>query len=179
MPGSITHDTIRLVKPSAAYGKYYLSYLREIRENQEESIPFVLQYDAADIHSLVKRFENDAQGIDLPAGFVPHTTYWLVKDDVQVLGVSNLRHWLTPGLELEGGHIGIGVRPSERGQGYGRLLLKETLIQARALGICRVLMTCDQNNTASIKTIQKNGGVLDSELPKPNGTVIQRYWINI
>ena len=179
MPGSITHDTIRLVKPSAAYGKYYLSYLREIRENQEEPIPFVLQYDASDIHSLVKRCEDDSQGINLPAGFIPHTTYWLVKDDALVIGVSNLRHWLTPSLEREGGHIGIGIRPSERGQGYGRLLLGETLVKARAMGIRRVLMTCNQTNTASINTIIKNGGVLDSELSKPNGTVIQKYWINI
>lgn len=170
---------IDLVDPSAACEKSYLSLLQEIRENEEEPIPFVLKYDADDIHSLVKRCENDAKGIDLPDGFVPHATYWLVKDGCHVIGVSNLRHRLTVDLEREGGHIGIGVRPSERGKGYGSLLLKETLSRARAMGIRRALLTCNKSNFSSIRTILNNGGVLESEESKPDGTVIQRYWIDI
>jgi predicted acetyltransferase len=169
---------IDLVDPFAACEKSYMSLLREIRENEEEPIPFVLKYDADDIHSLVKRCENDAKGIDLPDGFVPHTTYWLVKDGRHVIGVSNLRHKLTAGLEQEGGHIGIGVRPSERGKGYGSLLLKETLSRARAMGIRRALITCNKSNFSSIRTILNNGGVLESEEPRSDGTIIQRYWID-
>lgn len=170
---------VELVAPSAAYEKSYMSFLKEIRENEETPIPFVLKYNADDIHSMIKRCENDARGIDIPDGFVPHTTYWLAKDGRDVIGVSNLRHRLTAGLEQEGGHIGIGVRPSERGKGYGSLLLKKTLVRTRAMGIRQVLMTCHRSNIPSIRTILKSGGILESEDAGPDGTIIQRYWINL
>jgi predicted acetyltransferase len=47
-------------------------------------------------------------------------------------------------------------------------------------GIGRVLVTCDDDNDGSIRTIEKNGGVLENivgrpDLPKPK----QRYWIKV
>jgi predicted acetyltransferase len=116
----------------------------------------------------------------LPEGFVPHTTFWLVRNDERVLAVSNLRHRLTPKLEKEGGHIGYGVRPSERQKGYGTRLLGETLVAAKARGISRALLTCAKTNLGSVQIILRNGGVLDSEefLPE-RGEVVQRYWIDL
>ncbi len=60
--------------------------------------------------------------------------FWLVRDGCRVLAQSSLRHHLTPALERFGGHIGYVVRPSERRQGYGTLLLALTLASARARG---------------------------------------------
>jgi predicted acetyltransferase len=83
-------------------------------------------------------------------------------------------------LEEEGGHIGYDVRPSERRQGYGTLLLRLTLNQARALGLKRVLVTADTPNVASWRIIEKNGGVLHTEaLSQQTGGLLRKYWIEL
>ena len=37
-------------------------------------------------------------------------------------------------------------------------------------------MCCNRDNTASARTIVKNGGVLENEILE-NGVPVQRYWI--
>ncbi|HEV2239244.1 MAG TPA: GNAT family N-acetyltransferase [Ktedonobacterales bacterium] len=119
-----------------------------------------------------------ARGEGLSPGVVPETMYWLVRDDVEVLGASRLRHRLTPALEDAGGHIGYSIRPSARGQGYGTLQLALTLERARALGLARVLLTCDSANVASARVIERNGGELASQgYSAITGTEVSRYWI--
>jgi predicted acetyltransferase len=125
--------------------------------------------------------ENDAsRGVGIPEGFVANTTYWLVDETGEVLGVSNLRHALTDKLRREGGHVGYGVRPSRRGQGLATAMLALTLEKARELGIDRVLITCGKENVSSAEVIRKNGGILESEdyIDERNETV-QRYWISL
>jgi len=96
------------------------------------------------------------------------------------MGVAHLRHRLNSSLLSYGGHVGYGVRPTRRRQGYATLLLKLVLQRAKAMGIDRVLVTCDKKNLASARVIVKNGGVFDSEVPREGEEVIiQRYWITI
>ena len=123
--------------------------------------------------------EEHSKGLKLPDGFVAHSTYWLVTDS-EILGVSNLRHSLTPALRKEGGNIGYGIRPTARGQGYGSELLRRTLQRAKELGLAKVLLTCGKVNLASVKVILANGGVLESEefVAKRN-EVVQRYWTDL
>ena len=46
------------------------------------------------------------------------------------------------------------------------------------MGIEKVRITCDVDNIASRKIIEKNGGVLDSEIPNPEtGVNKARFWI--
>ena len=126
-------------------------------------MPFTLKFPYEDFDALLKTYRDLKQGIGVPEGFVPHSSYWLVRDGNHLLGVSNLRHTLTPKLRISGGHIGYGIRPSERRKGYATRLLTETLKVARARGLDRVLITCANTNTGSVKTILNNGGILDSE----------------
>ena len=110
---------------------------------------------------------------------MPASTYWLVRDG-RVLAVSNLRHDLNDFLRHEGGHIGYSVRPSERGKGYATLMVKLVLKKAKQLGLERVLITCDKDNVASAKVIQKNGGTLECEtMSKRRGKMKQLYWIEL
>ncbi|AKU16074.1 GNAT family N-acetyltransferase [Luteipulveratus mongoliensis] len=110
------------------------------------------------------------------AGFVPATLYWIVDDlePERVLGSLSLRHELNDFLLEEGGHIGYGVRPSARGRGVATGALRASLDQARALGLDRVLVTCDDDNVASRRTIVGSGGVLEDVR---NGR--ERYWIDL
>lgn len=85
----------------------------------------------------------------MPDGFVAHFTFWLEKDAKELVGVSNIRHALTPALLREGGNIGYGVRPTFRRQGLGIAILRLSLLRAAELGLARVLVTCGKQNIAS------------------------------
>jgi predicted acetyltransferase len=104
---------------------------------------------------------------------VPQTHFILFVDDTPV-GFSKLRHFLTPELLKNGGHIGYGISPKHRGKGHAKRLLAETLKKARDMNIKKVLITCNDDNIASYKTAEACGGVLEN---KENGT--RRYWIGL
>ena len=113
-------------------------------------------------------------------GKVPDSVYFLldVERDI-LLGAVNIRHYLNDYLLQFGGHIGDGVRPSERRKGYATEMIRLSLIECKKLGINRVLMVCDKTNVGSAKSIIKNGGVLENEFVDNNGKTQQRYWIEV
>ncbi|WP_407538776.1 GNAT family N-acetyltransferase [Deinococcus radiomollis] len=119
-----------------------------------------------------------ARSHDVLPGRVPETVYWGVADG-EYVGRVSLRHFLTPQLEQWGGHIGYGVRPSRRGQGYGHALLGGVLPHARALGLDRVLLHCDETNLASARVIEGAGGVFAGQTPnlEREGAPGRAYWI--
>ena len=108
-------------------------------------------------------------------GFVTCTYCWMVEED-EFLGSIALRHELNDFLRTFGGHIGYGVRPSARGQGLAAQALGEVLSMARDRGIREVLLTCDAKNTASRRTIERNGGRYESDV-EYEGDTVQRFWI--
>lgn len=113
-------------------------------------------------------------------GLVPDSVFFLLDEARdRLLGAVNIRHYLNDSLLKEGGHIGDGIRPSERRKGYATEMIRLALIECKKLGIDKVLMTCDKENIASAKSIIKNGGILESEFVNSDGKVEQRYWISI
>ena len=96
-----------------------------------------------------------------------------------MIGTVNIRHRLTDKLFNIGGHIGYGIHPSERRKGYATKILLLSLEKAKDLGLEKVLVTCDRENTGSEKTIRKNGGVQDTSYVKDDGNVTLRFWINL
>lgn len=99
------------------------------------------------------------RGEQLPEGWVPCTTTFLEYDG-ELLGLSNVRHHLTPGLERFGGHVGYSVAPSARGRGHATRLLVAAVDFGRSLGLEALLVTCDPANVASSRVIAKCGGQL-------------------
>src|SRR5262245_18517301 len=101
---------------------------------------------------------------ELPENRV-HSDYFWITDgegaDEEVVGFLAVRHELTPWLLEEGGPIGFSVRPSRRGQGHAGRALALVVRRARVLGLDRVLLTCDEPNVASARTIERNGGVYE------------------
>lgn len=112
-----------------------------------------------------------------PEGRVHATHWWIVEDDTY-LGAIDLRHELNDFLLRAGGHIGYSVRPSARRRGLATWALATVLPEARALGLTRVLLTCDDTNTASARTIERNGGVLEDVRETEIG-LKRRYWIEL
>jgi predicted acetyltransferase len=112
-----------------------------------------------------------------PPGRV-HATYWWIVEDGTYLGAITLRHGLNDFLLRAGGHVGYGIRPSARGRGLATWALRSVLPEARALGLSKVLVTCDDSNLASARVIEKSGGVLEDVRDTELGRT-RRYWITL
>ncbi len=166
-----------LITPTVEYEQSYRSYIEEL--GSTERYPFTLDFEFDDFPTLVARLHNHSLGIDLPDGWVPHTTFWLLEEN-NIVGVSSLRHRMTKRLRRLGGHIGFGVRPSAQGRGVAKELLRQTLDQAGRLGITEAILICLKENAASARVIQANGGQLESEYSSPEyDGLLQRYTIRI
>ncbi|MDJ0918995.1 MAG: GNAT family N-acetyltransferase [Woeseiaceae bacterium] len=159
------------------YEASYRSYIQELGD--AERYPFPLDFDFDDFPALVNRLNSYSQGVDLPDGGVPSTTFWLVEDG-EIVGVSSLRHRITDRLKRLGGHVGFGVRPSAQGRGVAKELLRQTLSEAGRLGLSEVLVICLKDNEASSRVIRANGGRLESEYSVPEySSLLQRYVIPV
>jgi predicted acetyltransferase len=168
---------LQFERPHVGLQDSYRSLLAEFRARGEPLIPFVLSLPSEDFAAFLARLAAYSRGEDLPEGFVPNSTFWLVADG-EVVGVSHLRHRLTERLRVEGGNIGYGVRPSARRRGYATELLRQTLGEARAVGLEEALVTCAKDNAASSRTILRCGGRLQSEeFVAERGETVQRYVI--
>ena len=119
------------------------------------------------------------RGVDLPAGEVP-STFLFAFVSGRIVGRVSIRHSLNAFMERLGGHVGYVVVPEFRRRGYATAILLQALeIAATRLGIRRVLVTCDDDNVGSIKTIEKCGGVLEGIATGPDLRVPKRrYWID-
>ena len=116
-----------------------------------------------------------------PPHLVTATLYVAVrKTDFRIVGMTDLRHRLNDYLAEYGGHIGYSVRPDERRKGYATQMLAFTLLEARKLGINRVLVTCDEDNVASARTILANGGAFERNTwLEDDKQTVSRYWIDV
>jgi predicted acetyltransferase len=124
-----------------------------------------------------QRFLDDLRAQELeetprPENFVPTTILWWLEGDV-FLGRLSIRHRLAPGrIGRRNGHIGYEVRPSARRQGHATAMLAASLPWARRIGLESVLLTCDDDNEASRRTIERNGGV-----PTDRRDEKLRFWL--
>ena len=118
--------------------------------------------------TIFQQFENEKRGIGLPPGYVPSTTFWLICGE-RFIGSGNIRHFLNASLREYGGQIGDFIRLSERGKGYGSLLLRMLLSKAEEMGIRETLITCEADNRRSQKHIESLGErILAKEQAKAN-----------
>ncbi len=173
--------SIVLVKLEKKYEKQCRDMLEEwIKFNEENPTtnhsPWaIFKEDYHDFDSYLEKintFNNEP-------GFVPNHVYFTYDTDRdKFVGAVDIREYLTAYLYTFGGHIGDGVRPSERGKGYGTKQIALALEKCKELDINMVLIVCDKDNIGSIKTIVNNGGVLENEVEK-DGKILQRYWIKI
>ncbi|MGZ4159398.1 MAG: GNAT family N-acetyltransferase [Neobacillus sp.] len=173
------NEKVSLVKPTMELQESYMSFYREWQDSGEKVVPWVITKDPSNFQEMVKFLLDNEKGENLPDGWVPDSTYWLVTADKNLVGAVNIRHGLTEELLNCGGHIGYGIRPSERRKGYATKLLALSLEKVKDLGIKKALVVCDADNLASERTILKNGGIPDVSFIEEDGNVVKRFWIQL
>ena len=172
-------EKIILVKPDLSYADEIIKYKEEsLKEsplingsaglNRFSSIEDWLQ-------ELKKRSSKDT----VPKGLVPSSTYLAVREkDNYIVGMIDIRHYLNEYLTQVGGHIGYGVRKTERNKGYAKQMLKLALEKCKELKIKRVLITCDEDNIASEKVILSANAKLE-DIRNVDGENKKRFWIDL
>ena len=163
---------MQLVKPNLKYKKSFQNALKEfIAEGRKN------EGDPKDVEGYLEKARLFDKGINLPKGKVPASTFWLI-DKGSFIGRVGIRKKLNKDLREKGGHIGYVIRPSKRKMGYGSKILELALKKAKKLNINKILITCDEDNPASQKIIERNGGQLHKQSVY-NGVEIRLYYIKL
>ena len=172
-------DKIILVEPD-------LSYADEIIKYKEESLaesPIINGSAGLDRFSSIEIWFEELKKRScedtVPKGLVPSSTYLAVREkDNYIVGMIDIRHYLNEYLTQVGGHIGYGVRKTERNKGYAKQMLKLALEKCKELKIKKVLITCDEDNIASEKVILSVNAKLE-DIRNVDGENKKRFWIDL
>ena len=174
-------EGLRLIRPTKEYHGQAYEYIDEFIEYNSKihgcgSLDkYMGNYD----EWLLKLEQNRTMVPGTVPGRVPSETFFLIREsDNKILGMIDIRFMLNEYLLNYGGHIGYGVRPTERRKGYNSYQLYLALKFCLEKGIDRVLITCDKENLGSAKSIINSGGILENEVPD-EGRITQRYWIDV
>ena len=172
---------VKLIKLSKQYYSQLVDMIDEWKLDQEinktnRSPWAIFKNDVHDFDYYLEHLELK----EAKDGKVPNSVFFLLDEERNILlGAINIRHYLNDFLLQYAGHIGDGIRPSERRKGYATEMIRLALLECKKLGIDKVLMVCDKSNIASAKTIIKNGGILENEFVDEDGEINQRYWIHL
>lgn len=179
-------DAINLIEPNMDYADDIWQFRQEIFEtdaDSEDKFAGCISLDksrSAEEWIKICRLRKEAKTCKEVGTLVPSNIYLAVrKSDNRIVGIIDLRHHINhPILGTWGGHCGYSVRPSERGKGYAKEMLRLNIGNAEKLGIDKLLITCDVTNLASEKTILANGGVFENIIVV-DGCSMKRYWITV
>jgi predicted acetyltransferase len=175
--------TIELIRPTVDLFDSWAAAVGEFGDGHIDGsgLQAPVTPDRATLDALIEKSERLSDTSIRPdEGLVHNDLYWII-DDGEVVGFVSFRHELNDWLEQFGGHIGYGVRASRRRRGYAAAALRLTLDRARELGLDRVLLTCDDDNVGSFRTIEGAGGVLENrvEAAEAGNPDVRRYWIEL
>ncbi len=169
---------MKLIKPDIKYKAEIKNLLTSFEENDIGGFWNIGGRALDDIDEYIQRTKDFEAGKNLPDNWVKNTTFWLINDDGLIVGNSNIRHNLTEYLSEIGGNIGYHIYPKFWQKGYGTKILELSLIEAKKIGLKKVLVTCDDDNIGSYKIIEKNRGILENKIMHKE-KLCRRYWIKI
>lgn len=182
----VAMDLLILISPTIDYAEDIMLFRAELLEAKDADafagcgVGDASLEECTDIEKWLNALSRQEQQETCPEGGVPSNFYLAVRvSDNKIIGGIDLRHHIDhPILGTWGGHMGYSVRPSERGKGYAKEMLRLNLLNCKARGIDKVLVTCSRENPASEKVILANGGVFEKEIDV-DGEYIKRYWITL
>lgn len=174
-------EELILIRPTAEYAEQIMECKKEYLEAGSSMDGCGPMRRTDDPDEYIEKCAIEENPETCPAPLVPATQFMLIrKEDNKVLGFLQVRHEFNDYLSKFGGHIGYSVRPSERRKGYAKQMLKMALPFCREIGLDKVLITCNDGNIGSEKTILANGGVYESTVHEPDENEdLKRFWITL
>ena len=172
-------NKLKLIKPNIVYSEQIWEYRTEFLEFGDDLDGCAGLENAKNAEEWLTKIEINSREETVAEGLVPATTYVAIREaDNLIVGMIDIRHRLNDSLLNSGGHIGYSVRPTERQKGFAKEMVRQALKECSdTLGLSKVLITCDKENIASVKTILANEGSLENEIIESE-RVTQRYWIS-
>ncbi len=172
--------TLVLKKPNIDCKERVLSFKKQFIDDKEElrGTAFLETTEVfEDWLDILKANFDEETVMD---GYVPASTYMVLSeegDNKEIIGMLDIRHRLNEHLEKFSGHVSYSIAKEFRNQGYATEMLRQALDICQVYGIDDVLVTCDKQNPAGIKTIEKNNGKFEDEIDRGD-KIINRYWID-
>ena len=171
---------LKLIRRSLEYVAGYKEYCQEMYDHN------IVYFCPTNPNTIDKNwFERtkplyDQKENGLLAGQPASIHYWAIDGD-QFIGEFQLRTNFPEKVMFDIGSIGYAVRVSQWGKGYGTEILRKGLEIAKAYKMEKVLLTINDENTASIHICEKFGGMLEDIIEVENNTEgrhkLRRYWI--
>jgi len=174
-------ETLELRKPTATMEAQAMEYKAEHLLASEAELHGGSLLEKLDYAAWLQLVEANRSPATANPSWVVSDTFFVVRvSDERIIGMVDIRHTLNDFLAAFGGHIGYGVRPSERRRGYATAILRLALQYAKeTIGLTRVMVACYADNEGSWRTIERCGGQLARTFVHTDGQTVQVYWIDL
>lgn len=164
-----------LAKPDKKYEKSFKAYVTAYKEINDNAYLDLYEAGLNNFDAYLNTLINLSKGINIPEGYVQTSTFWLIDND-EIVGITRVRHKEVGTC----GHIGYDISPRFRNKGYGSEILTLALKEAAKLGIKAAIVTCNVDNTASRKIIEKHAGkLLGTIFDEEENENLYKYTISI
>lgn len=171
---------LKHVKPDITYKEQCLEYIKEHEEYNSDMNGSSRLKNYKDNYEEWLLYLKENESNKLKDGKVPSETYLLIDDETnKLIGMINICKHLNEQLKEHGGHIGYGIRPTERRKGYNKINLYLGLKRCLELGLDEVYLHCIEDNQASYKTMEALGGILISKYYNEQRGNCRKYKINV
>ncbi len=172
-----------IARPDLYFFNEYNDMMTEWNKSGTQIAPWFLDKpfeNLEDFAGFIQMLDN-CENANLDKNYSSTSSYFVIDENDKLIGATSLRHYLTVEGYNTWGHIGYGVRPSERRKGYAAQMLKIMLDEAKTMKMHKVLISCHTSNIGSVKVIESCGGKLENIVDDPNetGKTINRYWFKI
>jgi len=151
---------IKLVTPSIEHKEEALEFRKEFFDNGEKVI------NGSEMLDHIESYEEWLDSVTANANvdtvnpnWVLTDTFFAVDEDGKIVGIIDFRHELK-GFLIDFGHSGYSVRPTQRCKGYATEMLSILIEHARKAGLSSLQLSVERSNTPSVKTIVRNGGLV-------------------
>ena len=167
---------LSLVVPTKEHEAQVKEYIEEHCNYEEFDLHGGALIEKMPYDDWLWQLKNNSNEKTVNPEWVVSSTFFAISDGV-IVGMIDIRHTLNQFLREYGGHIGYGVRPTERNKGYATEMLRLAIEYCKEIDIEKVMLACYKKNEASGKTIEKCGGILEKEFVYSDGKIVQVYWI--
>ncbi len=169
---------VKLIEPSLIYKESFLEFAQDVKNTGYESYGLYTKAEE-DFEEFVTDLTNSSKGINIQKGWSPCSSYWLIDDSCEVVGVIRIRHRVDSDYLQMIGHIGYEIKSCRRKEGFGSKLLELGLAEAGKLGLEKVLITCNEDNIGSLRIIEKfNGAYKQSFIEGKTGKNVLQYEVS-